>query len=92
MCIEDGGEVQVHIVENFCSKGSQTLLSLLGTMENSFSFQFKHYNLIIRAINFCVTYFTCSPSSLGQDPTIESAKRILFFSFGLLKIEMANLR
>ena len=70
----DGAKSQNCIVQNFCTKGSQTLLSLLGTREKNFFFHFKRYNLTIHVVNFCKTFCTCSPSSLGQDPTIESAK------------------
>jgi hypothetical protein len=44
-------------------------------MEKSFSLNFKRYNLTIRVVNFCKTFWTCSYSSLGQDPTIKSAKK-----------------
>jgi hypothetical protein len=47
----------------------------LGTREKSFSFHFKRYNLTIHAVNFCETFCTCSPSSLGQDPMVEKAKK-----------------
>jgi hypothetical protein len=50
-------------------------MSLLGTVEKDFSFHFKRYNLTIRAVNFCETFCICSPSSLGQDPIVESAKK-----------------
>jgi hypothetical protein len=53
----------------------QSLLSLLGTVEKNFSFHFKHYNLTIRAVKCRKTFCTCSPSSLVQDPTVESAKK-----------------
>jgi hypothetical protein len=62
---------------------NRQLLSLPGTMEKNFSF-------LIRAINFCKTFCTCSPSSLGQDLTVKNAKNN-FFSFGLLELEMAVL-
>jgi hypothetical protein len=55
-------------------KGRQTLLSLLGTRKKNFSFHFKRNYLIIRAVKFCEFFCICSPGSLGQDPTIESAK------------------
>jgi hypothetical protein len=38
-------------------------------------FHFKCYNLTIRAVNFCKTFCTCSFSSLGQDPKVESEKK-----------------
>jgi hypothetical protein len=60
-------------------------------MEQNFSFHFKRYNLIIRAVNFFKTFCTCFPSSLGQDPTIECAKFIKIKSFGLLELEMVDL-
>jgi hypothetical protein len=43
-------------------------------VEKSFSLNFKRYNLTICMVNFCETFCTCSPSSLGQDPTVENAK------------------
>jgi hypothetical protein len=55
--------------------GGQSLLSLPGTVEKNFSFNFKRYNLTIRAVKCRETFCTCSPSSLMQDPTIESAKK-----------------
>jgi hypothetical protein len=87
----DGAKSQNCIVENFCTTGGQNLLSLPGTMEKKFSFNFKCYNLTIRAVNFCETFCTCSLSILGQDPMVESAKKFLKNSFGLLELEMANL-
>jgi hypothetical protein len=67
----DGGKHQVCIVQKICPKGSQTLLSLTGARENFF---FSTSNVIIS--QSCKTFCTCSPSSLGQDPTAESAKKI----------------
>jgi hypothetical protein len=46
----------------------------MGHRGKNFSFHFKHYNLIINAVNFCKTFCTCSSNSLGQDPIVESAK------------------
>jgi hypothetical protein len=71
----DGAEAQSCIVQKFCTTGGQRLLSVLGSSKKNFSFHFKHYNLTIRVVNFRETFCTCSPSSLGQDPTVESAKR-----------------
>jgi hypothetical protein len=71
----DGAKPQSCVVEIFCTTGGQSLLSLAGTMEKSFSLNFKRYNLTIRVVNFCKTFWTCSYSSLGQDPTIKSAKK-----------------
>jgi hypothetical protein len=48
------------------------LLSLLGIREKSFSFP-------IHAVNFCETFSTCSPSSLGQDLMVKNAKQLFFF-------------
>jgi hypothetical protein len=42
--------------------------------EKRISFHFKYDYLTIHAVKFCDLFCTCSPSSLGQDPTIESAK------------------
>jgi hypothetical protein len=55
--------------------GGQSLPSLPGTVEKNFSLNFKHYNFTIRAVNFRETFCTCFPSSLGQDPMVESAKK-----------------
>jgi hypothetical protein len=63
------------MVQKSVPKGDQTLLTLLGTREKNFSFHFKCNYLTIRAVKFCKKFYTCSPSSLGQDPTIESAKK-----------------
>jgi hypothetical protein len=86
-----GAKPQNCIVEKFCTTGGQSLLSLPGTVEKNFYFYFKHYNLTIRAINFFETFCTCSPNSLVQDPTVESAKKWKKNSFGLLELEMADL-
>jgi hypothetical protein len=48
----------------FFAKNGQ-ILSLPGTREKNFSFP-------IRAVNFCETFCTCSPSSLGQDLTVKN--------------------
>jgi hypothetical protein len=64
-------------VQKSFPKGRQTLLSLLGTRENNFSFLFKRNYLTIRAVKFCEFFCTCSPSSVGQDPMVESAKKKL---------------
>jgi hypothetical protein len=86
----DGAKPQSCVVEIFCTTGGQSLLSLLGTVEKKFSFHFKRYNLIIRAVNFCETFWTCSCSSLGRDLMVKSAKNE-FFLVGLLELETANL-
>jgi hypothetical protein len=44
-------------------------------VEINFSLNFKRYNLTIRAVNFCKTFWTCSCSSLVQDPMVKSAKK-----------------
>jgi hypothetical protein len=62
-------------VQKFYTMGGQSMLSLLGTVEKNFSFHFKRYNLTIRAVKCHETFCTCSPSSLVQDPTVESAKK-----------------
>jgi hypothetical protein len=71
----DAPKAQSCIVQNFCATGDQTLLSLPGTWEKTFSFQFKHYNLTIHVVNFCKTFCTYSPSILGQDPMVKSLKK-----------------
>jgi hypothetical protein len=60
------------------------LLSLPSTREKNFSFP-------ICAVNFCKTFCTCSPSSLGQDLTVKNGYFYFYFSFGLLELEMAVL-
>jgi hypothetical protein len=44
-------------------------------VEKNFFLNFKRYNLTIRAVNFCETFWTCSCSRLGQDLTVKSAKK-----------------
>jgi hypothetical protein len=80
----DGAKPQNCVVEIFCTTGGQSLLSLPGTVEKNFSFHFKCYNLTIRAVKCRKTFCTCS---LVQDLTVVSEKN----SFGLLKLEMADL-
>jgi hypothetical protein len=72
---DNGAKAQSCIVQNFCTTGGQSLLSLPGTVEKNFSFHFKRYNLTIRVVKCRETFCTCSPSSLGQDPTVESDKK-----------------
>jgi hypothetical protein len=55
--------------------GGQSLKSLLGIVKKNFSINFKRYNLIICEIKCRETFCTCSPSSLVQDPMVESAKK-----------------
>jgi hypothetical protein len=69
------------IVEIFCATGGQSLLSLPGTVEKTFSFHFKRYNLTIREVNFFETFCTCSPSSLGQDPMAKIRDFYFYFLF-----------
>jgi hypothetical protein len=54
-------------------------------------FYFNCYILTICAANFCETFCTCSPSSLGQDITFKNAKKKVFL-FGLFGLEMVVLR
>jgi hypothetical protein len=68
----------------FFAKDEQ-LLSLPCIREKNFSFP-------IRVVNFCETFFTCFPSSIGQDLTVKNAIFYFLFSFGLLELEMAILR
>jgi hypothetical protein len=72
---DNGAKAQSSVVQKYCTTGGQSLLSLPGTVEKNFSFHFKRYNLTIRAVKCRETFCTCSPSSLGQDPTVESAKK-----------------
>jgi hypothetical protein len=60
------------------------LLTLSSTTEKIFSFYFKHYNLTIYVVNFFETLCTCCPSSLGQDPIVEIAKKYKKFHLGFL--------
>jgi hypothetical protein len=55
-----------------------------------FSFHFKHYNLAIRVVNLIEIFYTCSPSSLVQDPTVKILK-IEKIPFLLTELEMADL-
>jgi hypothetical protein len=80
----NGAKAQNCIIQNFCDKGGQSLMSLQGIVEKNFSFHLRHYNLTIRAVNFCKTFRTCSPSSLGQDPMVESAKKLKNNCLGFL--------
>jgi hypothetical protein len=75
MCITMVQNSQVCVVQNFCIKGGQTLLSLPGTREKKHFFHFKRYNLTIRAVNFCETFCTSSLSSLGQDLMVGSTEK-----------------
>jgi hypothetical protein len=47
-----------------------------GHKEKELSFYFKRNYLTISTVKFCEFFCTCSPSSLGQDPTVESPKKI----------------
>jgi hypothetical protein len=40
----DGAKPQSSVVENFCTTGGQSLLSLPGIVEKYFSLNFKRYN------------------------------------------------
>jgi hypothetical protein len=51
-------------------------LTLPSTKEKNFSFHFKRNYLTIRTVKFCELFCACSLSSLGQDPIVESAKKI----------------
>ena len=51
--------------------------------KKNFSFHFKRNYLTIHVVKFCEFFCTCSPSSLEQDPTIESAKRNNLIHLGL---------
>ena len=62
----DGAKPQVYVVQKICTKGGQTLLFLSGTRK-----LIIRCNLTNNAVGFCKTLYTCSPSSLGQDPTVE---------------------
>jgi hypothetical protein len=70
----DGEKAQSCVVQIFCTTGSQSLQSLLGTRKKNFSFHFKRYYLTIRKINFFEFFCTCSSSSIVQDPTIKITK------------------
>jgi hypothetical protein len=70
----DGEKPQSCIIQKVCTTGGQSLLSLPGTVEKNFSFHFKSYNLTIRTVNFCETFWTCSCNSLGQDLKVKSEK------------------
>jgi hypothetical protein len=80
----DGAKPQNCVVEFFCTTGGQSLLSLPGTVEFFFSFHFKRYNLTIRAVKCRETFCTCSPTSLVQDPTVKSTKKVKKIHLGVL--------
>jgi hypothetical protein len=42
-------------------------------------FNFKCYNLTIRAVNFCETFCICFPSSQGQDLTVKNSNFYFYF-------------
>jgi hypothetical protein len=69
---DNGAKAQSCVVQKFYTMGGQSLLYLPGTVEKNFSFYFKRYDLTIRAVKCWETFCTCSPSSLVQDPTVES--------------------
>ena len=71
----DDAKPQNCVVENFCTTGGQSLMSLPGTIEKNYSFHFKCYNLTIHAVKCRKTFCTCFPSSLMQDPTVKSGKK-----------------
>jgi hypothetical protein len=81
---DNGAKAQSCVVQKICTTGGQSLLSLLVTVEKNFSFHYKHYNLTIRVVKCCKTICTCSPSSLVQDPMVESAKKRKKFHLGFL--------
>jgi hypothetical protein len=78
---DNGAKAQSCIVQKFCITGGQSLLSQPSTMEKNFSFHFKRYNLTIRVVKWRETFFTCSPSSLVQEPMVENAKSEKNFIF-----------
>ena len=61
----DGAKAQSCVVQDFCTNGTQSLLSLSSKVEKNFSFHFKRYNVTICAVNFSKKKFTCSPSIIG---------------------------
>jgi hypothetical protein len=71
----NSAKAQSYVVQKICAKGGQSLMSLPGTVEKNFSFHFKRYNLTIYVVNFHEFFWTCSPSSPGQAPMVESAKK-----------------
>jgi hypothetical protein len=70
------------VVQNFHQRQSNFAVPTKHK-EKNFSFYFKCYNLTIREVNFCKTFCTCSPNSLGQDPTFEITKKFLKDHFGV---------
>jgi hypothetical protein len=81
----DGAKAQNGVIQKFCTKGSQSLLSLLGQAQGKrFSFHFKCYNLTIRAVNFFETFCTCFPSNVGQELTVKITNKFYFFHLGFL--------
>jgi hypothetical protein len=47
----------------------------------------KNLSFPILAVNFCETFCTCFPSSLGQDLIVKNAILFYFILFGLLELE-----
>jgi hypothetical protein len=78
ICIMMVQNLKVAYLKFFAPWVVKGLMSLPSTMEKNFSLNFKRYNLTIREVNFCETFWTCSCSSLGQDITFKS---VIFFFF-----------
>jgi hypothetical protein len=70
----DGAKPQSCVVENFCTTGGQRSAVPAGHSRKNFSLNFKLYNLTIRVVNFCETFWTCSCNSLGQDLKVKMKK------------------
>jgi hypothetical protein len=87
----DGAKPQSCVVEKVCTTGGQRSAVPAGRVEKNFFSHFKRYNLTIREANFCETFWTCSCSSLGQDLTVKSEKKMEKKSVGLLELETAVL-
>ena len=90
----DGAKAQSCIVQKICTTSGQSLLSLPGRSKKNFSFHFKHFNLTIHVVKCRKKFCTCSPSSLGQDPIVETwkCKNVKTISFLLLELELADLK
>jgi hypothetical protein len=64
---QNGLSIQKLWKETYIFAKNGQLLSLPGSRE-------KNFSLPIRAVNFCKTFCTCSPSILEQDLMVKNAK------------------
>jgi hypothetical protein len=82
----DGAKTSKLCTSNFFNRRWSNSDVPLGQKKKKHFFHFKRYNLIIRAVNFCETFCTCSLTARSYN---WKCKRVIFFSFGLLNLEVA---